>query len=264
MAPSRGAGRGLQLRGVILAAALVLLSVGVIGAVALFQGGWPFAAQAQTLPEPTADEVSAPLAPGKYTTPDFEPEFSFKVGDGWWTTGDIGVYFDLLPQDEDARRAYASESMRYSALEFNRIETIYDPGRQGEINRGTQFNADLVSPAPEEIITWLQQHPYLDTSEPAPVMIGDRQGVRIDAEVSPVPMQSSDLCGPDPCIILFGLPDGGVVGIPVGGKSRLIVLKDIEGKTVIIGSNAYPASKFDNFIPKAQKVLDTVEWKTSP
>jgi hypothetical protein len=35
---------------------------------------------------------------------------------------------------------------------------------------------------------------------------------------------------------------------------------DIESETVIIDVSA-PAGKFDEFFPKAQKVLDTVEWE---
>lgn len=45
--------------------------------------------------------------------------------------------------------------------------------------------------------------------------------------------------------------NGGVLFFPAGGKSRLIVLEDVEGETVIIGSNAYPASEFDSIVPEA-------------
>ena len=35
---------------------------------------------------------------------------------------------------------------------------------------------------------------------------------------------------------------------------------DVGGETVLIDVSA-PADKFDEFLPKAQKVLDSVEWK---
>jgi hypothetical protein len=35
---------------------------------------------------------------------------------------------------------------------------------------------------------------------------------------------------------------------------------DVGGETVVIDVAA-PADKFDEFLPKAQKVLDSVEWK---
>jgi hypothetical protein len=43
-------------------------------------------------------------------------------------------------------------------------------------------------------------------------------------------------------------------------KTRLIVLDDGAGETVTIGLTA-PEPKFDEFVAKGQKVLDTVEWK---
>jgi hypothetical protein len=38
------------------------------------------------------------------------------------------------------------------------------------------------------------------------------------------------------------------------------VLDDVKGETVTIGVSA-PAVKFDRFWPKAQTVLNSVEWK---
>jgi hypothetical protein len=35
---------------------------------------------------------------------------------------------------------------------------------------------------------------------------------------------------------------------------------DVGGETVVIDVAA-PADKFDQFLPKVQKVLDTVEWR---
>jgi hypothetical protein len=44
-----------------------------------------------------------------------------------------------------------------------------------------------------------------------------------------------------------------------GFKERFVIV-DVEGETVVIDVAA-PADKFDEFLPKAQKVLDSVEWK---
>jgi hypothetical protein len=44
------------------------------------------------------------------------------------------------------------------------------------------------------------------------------------------------------------------------GKLRFIVLENVKGERVIIALEA-PAGDFEEFLPKAQKVLDTVEWK---
>ena len=70
-------------------------------------------------------------------------------------------------------------------------------------------------------------------------------------------------CSPEPCILIAveSVEGGGTIVFPAGGKSRLIVLEGIKGETVIVGSNAYPASEFDSIVPKTQKVIDPVEWR---
>jgi hypothetical protein len=45
-----------------------------------------------------------------------------------------------------------------------------------------------------------------------------------------------------------------------GGKDRYVIV-DVGGQTVIINVTA-PSGKFDAFSPKAQKMLDTIEWKS--
>jgi hypothetical protein len=45
-----------------------------------------------------------------------------------------------------------------------------------------------------------------------------------------------------------------------GMKNRFVIVDDVEGQTEIIHISA-PVGEFDEFLPKAQKVLDTVEWE---
>ena len=45
-----------------------------------------------------------------------------------------------------------------------------------------------------------------------------------------------------------------------GFEYRAIVLEDVKCETVTIGVGS-PASEFDEFLPEAQKVIETVEWK---
>jgi hypothetical protein len=44
-----------------------------------------------------------------------------------------------------------------------------------------------------------------------------------------------------------------------GFRYRAIVLEDVEGETVTIGIGSQ-ASEFDEFLPEAQKVLESVKW----
>jgi hypothetical protein len=44
-------------------------------------------------------------------------------------------------------------------------------------------------------------------------------------------------------------------------KDRFIVLEDVGGERVIIAVSAF--ADFEEFLPKAQKVIDTVQWRAS-
>ena len=54
----------------------------------------------------------------------------------------------------------------------------------------------------------------------------------------------------------------GLWGAGKGFKYRAIVLESVKGKTVTIGIGSQTTG-FDDFLPKAQKVLDTVKWTGS-
>jgi hypothetical protein len=48
-------------------------------------------------------------------------------------------------------------------------------------------------------------------------------------------------------------------GVDKGDKLRFIVLEDVKGQTVTIFVEA-TAPGFEEFLPKAQQVVDSVEW----
>jgi hypothetical protein len=59
---------------------------------------------------------------------------------------------------------------------------------------------------------------------------------------------------------LFHSSDGTTAGIEKGEKVRFIVLEDVKGQTVTIFVEV-SALGFEEFLPKAQQVFKTVEWK---
>jgi hypothetical protein len=61
---------------------------------------------------------------------------------------------------------------------------------------------------------------------------------------------------------IFRLSTGSQATLAAGYKLRLIVLEDVQGETVTLGFVS-PASTFDEFAPKAQKVVDSVKWRSS-
>jgi serine/threonine protein kinase len=249
----RRAGR-LQRRGVLITLALVLASVGVIAAVALSRGGL-LAEKPQSLPKTEPGQVTAPLPPGRYATEQFDPGLSFSIeeGDGWRVSyPDTSDNFELTTA--------ASTAEAYSRLGFSRAEQVFAPNSQDLL---TLTSDDRTTPAPEDMVTWLRNHPSLNTSKAVPVTVGGEEGVRLDASVSPTLEDYSLNCGPEPCVFLLKFSDENGLPLYAGDKNRLIVLEDVGGKTVVITVIGGPAEKFGGFLPKAQEVLDTVEWETA-
>lgn len=113
----------------------------------------------------------------------------------------------------------------------------------------------------EDLVTWLRNHPNLKTSKPEPVTLGGVSGQQLDVSVSNAPEDySRDGCGPIPCVFLMGLASQLDILISEGDKARMITFEDVKGRTVVVMVGTR-AEAFEGFIPKAQKVLDTVERK---
>jgi hypothetical protein len=93
------------------------------------------------------------------------------------------------------------------------------------------------------------------------VSVGGRYGVQIDVtDLSTPENYPQDVCRHEPCVPLYrgSTIESTIMGYE-GFKDRFVIV-DVEGETVIIDVAA-PPDRFDDFLPKAQKVLDTVEWK---
>lgn len=117
-------------------------------------------------------------------------------------------------------------------------------------------------PVPVDMVSWLQRHPYLSTDKPEPVDVGEVSGESLDVEVN-VPEGYRDDHGGGcvlPCVPLFRLDRDSVTHITEKGKDRFAALEDVEGETVVVIVSA-PVITFDEFSPKAQQVLNTVEWE---
>ena len=120
--------------------------------------------------------------------------------------------------------------------------------------------------APEDMVGWFQQHPYLQTSKPEPVTVGGVKGLHFEVVVGDRPQYYIPTCtsivGNPNCVDLFRLSTGEPILLVEGDKAGIIVLEDVEGETVTIGFVS-PASEFGEHAPEAQKVLESVEWRGS-
>jgi hypothetical protein len=213
---------------------LLVLALSACGA-----GGANGEAKARPLPE----EETA-LRPGEYRSEEFEPSFSLTVGKGWKNTS-------LETSDKLAieRGGIFEEG---PALGFRNLQEVYEYDKKG--------TTPEVVKAPKDMVGWFQHHPYLDTDKPEPASVGGVKGVQFDW------MVSED--APTEEITLFRFTDGTPGNAGKGYQIRTIILEGVQGKTVtisIIGNptTGDPTTEFEEFLPQAQKVLDTVKWTGS-
>jgi hypothetical protein len=223
-----------QALGLGLLAALVVLALSACG------GG---AKQQESKPRPLPEDPKA-LRPGEYRSEEFKPSLSFRVGKGWSSAPLEASDVLVIAQGET------------KVIGFVKAQEVYKPTRTGTPN---------VVDAPEDMVGWFQQHPYLQTDKPEPVTVGGVKGMQFDVVVEDLPEDYSVVC--PGCSVgsgvgIFRLSTGFPVAYGEADKSRLIVLEDVKGETVTLGFSS-PATEFDEFAPEAQKVIDTVKWTGS-
>jgi hypothetical protein len=227
-----------------LKARAALLVVGLLGTLLVLAlsacggAGGQEKAKARPLPEDPQK-----LSPGEYRSEEFKPSFSLTVGKGW---NNVPVETsDKL----DIQRGGPEEG---PTLGFRNLQEVYEYTKNG--------TTSAVVKAPKYMVGWFQHHPYLDTEKPEPATVGGVKGVQFDWIVS------ED--APYDKINLFKYTDGSTGSPDKGYKIRTIILEGVKGKTVtisIIGNptTGNPTTEFDDFLPKAQKVLDSVKWTGS-
>jgi WD40 repeat protein len=177
-----------------------------------------------------------------YVTVEFEPAFHFEVGVDWEF---------VAPETTD--QIYIWTGPKGGELIFTNPLHVFD-------SRNPSKPKELAAPEnAKEWVSWFQRHPNLDTSKPLPVSVGDASGMRIDVTTSSTPEKyPRKICGRQPCVPLYPTRGGPILSYE-DWKDRFIIV-DVGGETVLIDVAAR-AEKFDTFSPKAQEVLDSVEWK---
>ena len=201
-------------------------------------GGGEKKAKARPLPEDPKT-----LRPGTYRSEEFKPSLSFHVGKGWSSSP--------LESSDALQIAWGQTA----GLGFLNVQEVYKPTRTGTPN---------VVDASKDMVGWQQQHPYLQTSKPEPVTVGGVKGLQFDVVVGDLPQTYIPVCtsmvGNPNCVDLFRLSTGDTIFLAEGEKMFVIVLEDVEGETVTIGFFSL-ASEFGEFVPEAQKGIDTVKWR---
>jgi hypothetical protein len=197
------------------------------------------------------DEAKA-LQPGEYRSEEFEPSFSFRIGKGWKNDPPEAFDFLLLGQ-------------KTGGLGAVNVQRVYEPSKSG---------TPIVVHTPKNLVGWLEHHSYLKTSDPKPVSVGGVEGQQVDVAVAnDLPGDyHSGLCSPiadspiayvEECVDLFRVSTHhSPIFVSESDELRLIVLQnELSGQTVALGYVSR-ATSFDEFAPEAQKVIDTVKWRS--
>lgn len=220
-------------------AVILVLPVGLLVALLVFAvsacGGDEQRQESKARPLP---EERQALRPSTYSSEEFEPSLSFRVGEGWSTSP---------PEMSDA--LLLTRGHETGGLGFANAHEVYKPTKTGR--------PDVVE-APEDMVGWFQKHPYLQTDEPEPVTVGGVKGEQFDVVLGDLPEDYLGVCGRD-CVATIRFSDGTRMGIYPEDKLRLTVLEDVKGETVTMGFGSR-TTEFDEFAPEAQKVIDSVEW----
>jgi hypothetical protein len=214
---------------------LGLLVTLVVLALSACGGGGEAGGQEDQANEPRPlPENNVTLRPGEYRSEEFEPSFSFRVGEGWE---------NVAPELSDKLAISPGGEPGDPLLIFRNLQKVYKPAKS--------MDTPPAMEAPKDIVGWFQHHPYLKTEKPEPVTVGGVEGVQFDWVVAEdAPYAEVDT---------FKYSDGSDASAARGFKTRAIVLEDVKGETVTIGIGS-KASEFDEFAPEAQKVLETVKW----
>jgi class 3 adenylate cyclase/tRNA A-37 threonylcarbamoyl transferase component Bud32 len=227
----------LRRRLMLVALALLVVVAGVVGVVAVNGSGRSAGnAPVRTLPS----TAKSSLEPGEYRTDEFRPSFSFAVDEGWITVA--------------AEQSNALE-MELAGAEGHRRPPILGFYTPQEIADPRDPTGNTVLPAPDSVDGWvtlLQERPNLVPGKLVPVKVGDKSGVRIDTVVSSVPK------GHPPWFWI--LDDGTTIQDVKGARSRTFIL-NVGGETVLIAIWA-DGDQFKGFLPKAQKVVTSIDWKS--
>jgi hypothetical protein len=217
----------------VLVASGVALALSACGGGA--GGGGEEQAKARPLPEEPQD-----LRPGEYRTEEFKPSASFRVGKSWSTSP---------PEGSDKLELEYGE---IGGLAFSNVRKVYKPTMTATTN---------VVDAPNDLVGWFQQHPYLQIDKPQPITVGGVKGAEFDVTVAKnLPDDHNSPCGTG-CVDIFRQSTGDLP-LFVGDKVHLIVLEGVKGQTVTIAYGAL-AGDFDKVAPEAQKLVDSVEWSGS-
>ena len=187
------------------------------------------------------------LAPGTYTYRGFGTDLTFTTTTPWFF-----------------------ESTEIPAM------ALYDFEQQGALTGfpflGEVFtdpcdfeSAGTIGDSPSDLITWVHERSFLDTSEPIAVSYGGADGYQLDLQGVNVPAD----CAMAPWVLMFVLPIYGDWHFETGSTGRLVAL-DVAGETILFISEHVEHPELEGgvsggdpaaeFLERAWAVVESFEW----
>jgi hypothetical protein len=174
----------------------------------------PSASASPMIPVPIREGA---LVAGTYTTTAFDPTLTFTLGDGWHA---------LFPDDTDEVAFEGAGAF----LGMTRPAGVVDPPPRGKV------------PTPDDVATWLSQHPSLVATAPTAVEIAGQEGVTFEVGLD------SSLSQLD----IFAYPTGNLHLQP-GTRGRVWVVP-MDGSDLVILAMA-PEADFEEAAVRAEQVV---------
>lgn len=198
--------------------------------------------QLSTEPPPPPDCAPGELCngiigPGTYTYTGFGTDLTFSVVSDWFFVSDEIPSMSLYdPVEPGALYGFPFVGQVFAdPCNFDSVTTIAD--------------------SPAELITWLGDRDFLDTTAAVPVTYGGAAGFQIDLTGVTLPPECTD----PPWVLVFSLPIVGDFHFEEGSTGRIVVL-DVAGETLVfvVEHVAFKGSGDPTaFFARAQGVLNS-------
>jgi hypothetical protein len=191
------------------------------------------------------------LTPGQYRFSQLSPTVAFEISDGNWRA--YRDYLDAAGLEllEAGITEYPTGIDNYIGwISFGRIQVVFANGCISD-------ESLLLEATPNAFVAWLQEHDWLEATDPTPVNFGGHSGIAIDVTARSLGADE-DPCADDgdvPRTILFPVGED-IFSLFPDERLRVITL-DVGGSpfSVLVNSST---ERWDEFLEAATPVLDSI------
>ena len=182
-----------------------------------------------------------PLSRGTYATVNFQPSFTFSVGDGWRVDWDDADLFGM------ARVRGESALVAYRATVVSTGPCVESPTQR-------------IEPGSDAFLDWLEEHPHLEAVNPRPRNVDGVIGIEIAVTAG----ERSEACADDspnaprPIFLVPIARGGGLYALP-GEEARFIVV-DRPAGTVSFALFTQPDDFAQEFRVQADAVMNSINF----